>query len=179
MADTPNTKTKAQETLDRLPESANWDDVMYELYVREAIDAGGLRISAAGRVEGYLLLDQAGVTTFLRTLNTLPIADPSVTFTKDQATITGAMPWVVRVPVEVTGVVKARDGAVLYMENPTLKFSIVNVPKFVADRALQSVNPLVDLNAALHMTAPLTVNTVTLGDGTLRLEGTLAFPKPE
>ncbi len=48
MADTPNTKTKAQETLDRLPESANWDDVMYELYVREAIDAGMADV-AAGR----------------------------------------------------------------------------------------------------------------------------------
>lgn len=48
MSEAPNTKTKAQETLDRLPESASWDDVMYELYVREAIDAGIADV-AAGR----------------------------------------------------------------------------------------------------------------------------------
>ena len=33
-------KTHAREIIDRLPDSASWDDVMYELYVREAIDAG-------------------------------------------------------------------------------------------------------------------------------------------
>ena len=48
MAESPSTKTKAQETLDRLPDSASWDDVMYELYVREAIDAGVADV-AAGR----------------------------------------------------------------------------------------------------------------------------------
>ena len=38
----------ARETIDQLPENASWDDVMYELYVREAIDAG-LADVAAGR----------------------------------------------------------------------------------------------------------------------------------
>lgn len=60
MADAPNTKTKAQQTLDRLPESANWDDVMYELYVREAIDAGMADV-VAGRT-----LTQAEVRTRLQ-----------------------------------------------------------------------------------------------------------------
>jgi hypothetical protein len=85
----------------------------------------------------------------------------------------------VRVPIEVNGTVGVRDGAVLYLDQPTLKFSIVNVPQFIADRVLQGVNPLVDLNAALHLTTPLTLTRATLGEGTLRLEGTMAFPKPE
>lgn len=48
MAESPTTKSKAREALERLPESASWDDVMYELYVREAIDAGVADV-AAGR----------------------------------------------------------------------------------------------------------------------------------
>ena len=46
MAESPSTKTKAQEALDRLPDSASWDDVMYELYVREAVDAGLADVTA-------------------------------------------------------------------------------------------------------------------------------------
>ncbi len=49
MADSPNTKSVALQTLDRLPESANWDDVMYGFYVRAAIDAGIADV-AAGRM---------------------------------------------------------------------------------------------------------------------------------
>jgi predicted transcriptional regulator len=41
-------KAAAREIIDRLPESASWDDVMYELYVRAAIEAG-LSDVAAGR----------------------------------------------------------------------------------------------------------------------------------
>ena len=48
MSDAGNAKTHARDIIDRLPESASWEDVMYELYVREAIDAG-LADVAAGR----------------------------------------------------------------------------------------------------------------------------------
>ena len=48
MSDSGNAKAHAREIIDRLSESATWDDVMYELYVREAIDAG-LADVAAGR----------------------------------------------------------------------------------------------------------------------------------
>lgn len=49
MPDPIDAKAHAREAIDRLPDSASWDDVMYELYVREAIDAG-LADVAAGRV---------------------------------------------------------------------------------------------------------------------------------
>jgi predicted transcriptional regulator len=48
MSDAPNPKAHAREAIDRLPDDASWDDVMYELYVRESIDAG-LADVAAGR----------------------------------------------------------------------------------------------------------------------------------
>ena len=48
MSGTGSAKAHARETIEQLPESASWDDVMYELYVREAIDAG-LADVAAGR----------------------------------------------------------------------------------------------------------------------------------
>jgi hypothetical protein len=36
----PNVKQEARRLVDQLPEGATWDDVMYEIYVRQAIEAG-------------------------------------------------------------------------------------------------------------------------------------------
>jgi len=33
-------KTAAREIIDRLPEDADWEDLMYQLYVREKIEVG-------------------------------------------------------------------------------------------------------------------------------------------
>ena len=45
---TTSIKTEAQKLVNQLPEDASWDDLMYEVYVRQAIEAG-LRDSEAGR----------------------------------------------------------------------------------------------------------------------------------
>jgi hypothetical protein len=37
---TENIKNKAHQLLDNLPDSATWEDLMYRIYVREAIEAG-------------------------------------------------------------------------------------------------------------------------------------------
>ena len=42
-------KKEAQRLIEGLPEDATWDDLMYSIYVRQAIEAG-LRDSDAGRV---------------------------------------------------------------------------------------------------------------------------------
>ena len=41
-------KEEAHKLVDRLPEHATWDDLMHEIYVREAIERG-LADSRAGR----------------------------------------------------------------------------------------------------------------------------------
>ena len=41
-------KQEARRLVDNLPENATWDDLMYEIYVRQAIEAG-LADSDAGR----------------------------------------------------------------------------------------------------------------------------------
>jgi hypothetical protein len=43
-----NIKQEAQRIVESLPENATWDDLMYEIYVRQAIEAG-LADSEAGR----------------------------------------------------------------------------------------------------------------------------------
>jgi len=43
-----NIKEEARRLLDDLPKSATWDDLMYKIYVRQAIVAG-LEDSEAGR----------------------------------------------------------------------------------------------------------------------------------
>jgi len=47
--DRANLKEEAHRLVDRLPDRANWDDLMYEIYVRQAVEAG-LRDSEAGRI---------------------------------------------------------------------------------------------------------------------------------
>lgn len=43
-----NIKQEAHRLVENLPENATWDDLMYEIYVRQAIEAG-LEDSEAGR----------------------------------------------------------------------------------------------------------------------------------
>jgi len=43
-----NFKERAEDLLKGLPEDATWDDLMYRIYVRQAIEAG-LEYSEAGR----------------------------------------------------------------------------------------------------------------------------------
>jgi predicted transcriptional regulator len=52
MADQTNIKPDARSLVDRLPESATWDDLAYEVYVRQAIDAGLADVDA-GRTLGH------------------------------------------------------------------------------------------------------------------------------
>jgi predicted transcriptional regulator len=51
MADQPNIKPDAKLLVDSLPESATWDDLAYEVYVRQAIEIG-LADAAADRTVG-------------------------------------------------------------------------------------------------------------------------------
>jgi predicted transcriptional regulator len=44
-----NIKDEARKIIDELPDSATWEDIIYRLYVREAIDAG-IADADAGRV---------------------------------------------------------------------------------------------------------------------------------
>ncbi|HVX40039.1 MAG TPA: hypothetical protein VHB25_10735 [Gemmatimonadaceae bacterium] len=49
MADQHNIKPDARQLVDSLPDSATWDDLAYEVYVRQAIERG-LADADAGRV---------------------------------------------------------------------------------------------------------------------------------
>ena len=43
-------KEEAHKLVDRMPENATWDDLMYEIYVREVIEQG-MADSMAGRTK--------------------------------------------------------------------------------------------------------------------------------
>jgi predicted transcriptional regulator len=45
-------KDEAKKMIDRLPDNATWDDIMYELYVKKKID-GGLKAAEEGRVVSH------------------------------------------------------------------------------------------------------------------------------
>ena len=36
----PNIKKEARRLVDQLPDHASWDDLIYEIYVRQAVEAG-------------------------------------------------------------------------------------------------------------------------------------------
>ena len=46
---TANVKEQARKLIDALPDDATWEDLIYRLYVREAIEAG-IRDADAGRL---------------------------------------------------------------------------------------------------------------------------------
>lgn len=52
MSDHPSIKPDARRLVDGLPESATWDDLAYEVYVRQAIELG-LDDAAAGRTVSH------------------------------------------------------------------------------------------------------------------------------
>ena len=45
----PNVKQEAQQLVDSLPDNATWDDLMYTIYVRQAVESG-LHDGDTGRV---------------------------------------------------------------------------------------------------------------------------------
>jgi hypothetical protein len=47
---TVDVKEQARQLVEELPEGATWDDLMYKIYVRQAIEAG-IDDSDAGRTE--------------------------------------------------------------------------------------------------------------------------------
>lgn len=47
-----NLKEEAHRLVDQLPANASWDDLMYEVYVRQAVEAG-LADADAGRVVSH------------------------------------------------------------------------------------------------------------------------------
>ena len=58
----PTAKQAAREIIDRLPDRATWDEIMYELYVKEKIEEGLADIEAGRtipheRVKAELLGD--------------------------------------------------------------------------------------------------------------------------
>lgn len=47
-----NAKNAARQIIDHLPEQATWDDIMYELYVKQKIEAG-LKAADEGRTVSH------------------------------------------------------------------------------------------------------------------------------
>ena len=45
-------KEEAKKLIDKLPDNATWDDIMYELYVKKKI-AAGLKAAAEGKVVSH------------------------------------------------------------------------------------------------------------------------------
>ena len=52
MSDHPSIKPDALQLVEALPESATWDDLAYEVYVRQAV-ASGLADAEAGRTVAH------------------------------------------------------------------------------------------------------------------------------
>lgn len=50
MSTTSNVKSEAHRIVDQLPDDASWEDLIYQLYVRQSVEAG-LRDAEAGRME--------------------------------------------------------------------------------------------------------------------------------
>ena len=52
MSDSRNIKPEARRLVENLPDSATWDDLAYEVYVRQSVEAG-LADADSGRVVSH------------------------------------------------------------------------------------------------------------------------------
>jgi predicted transcriptional regulator len=52
MSDSPSIKPDARQLVERLPDAATWDDLAYEVFVRQSVEAG-LRDADAGRLVSH------------------------------------------------------------------------------------------------------------------------------
>ena len=52
MSEPRNIKPDARQLIENLPDTATWDDLAYEVYVRQSVEAG-LRDSDSGRVVSH------------------------------------------------------------------------------------------------------------------------------
>lgn len=52
MSDSPSIKHDARQLVESLPEGATWDDLAYEVFVRQSVEAG-LRDADAGRLMSH------------------------------------------------------------------------------------------------------------------------------
>jgi len=144
----------------------------------KAVQAGVFQISAARSVTGYVEVNQDDLTQFLRTLP-LPITEPEVVITPEECLVNGNAHVLTKIPIHLSGQLIARDGAVLYLDKPRLRVTVIPVPGFVSRHVLKNLNPLADLNQALQLPAPLTITRSSQQHGALRIEGALLFPQPE
>lgn len=143
----------------------------------QSIRAGIFQISAARAVNGYVVVQEDDLTKFLRTL-TLPITEPELSISPTECRIEGVTRTMIKLPISLSGHLTARNGAVLYLDQPHLRVTVIPIPKFVSNRVLKDLNPLADLNAAMKLPAPLEITKTTQQRGALRIEGALLFPKP-
>jgi len=145
----------------------------------QAVRTGDFEISAAQQVRGTLLLREQDLTRYLRTMPELPLTEPTLQILPTECRISGNTRTAVKMPIQLAGKLAVRDDAVLYLDHPRLRVSVVPVPSLVANRILRDINPLADLNAEFDFPAPLTITNVTQQNGTLRFDATLRFPTPE
>ena len=62
---TAKIKEQAHELVDKLPETATWDDLMHEIYVRETIERG-LADSKAGKTKSVGEIREKYKSTYLQ-----------------------------------------------------------------------------------------------------------------
>jgi hypothetical protein len=57
---TANIKQEAHRLVEQLPDNATWDDLMYEIYVRQAIEAGVIESDAGRTLDGKRCVQSLG-----------------------------------------------------------------------------------------------------------------------
>jgi hypothetical protein len=141
-----------------------------------SVECGAIAVTTAESATGTVLIREEGITQFLAA-HPIPLDNAKVDVTPAGLTVRGKTEGLVGLPVAVSGKLAARGKAVLYLANPKLKVSVLNMPAGVTKRVLKGVNPLADLNADLHLPVPVTLTQVTHLDNAVRFDLTMQFAK--
>lgn len=144
--------------------------------VRVPLQGDDLTIESAEAACACVQFDEPGITRFLK-YRRMPISDPTVRLTPDGCVVNAKVPSFFNTPVELSGRIRTRDEAVLYMDQPKVRVASLALPGVITDQLIKNLNPIADLNTDFDFPIPISITKTTHGEGLLAFETTLHFPR--
>ncbi len=128
-------------------------------------DTGKVKLNSAGVCQAEIILTESAIAAYLRSAG-LPMNDPTVRISSNLITVTGTTKTTVGLPVSVTGMLKIRNGEILYLEKPTIRVTGIAVPTmFIKKSILPKLDNIVNINTAVNLPIKINITKLQQMDG--------------
>ncbi len=135
-----------------------------------------IRLFGAGWGEGWVILDEAGLTEYIR--RRLPeVRDAQVKVSPNGIRISGELTALLASwKFEATGQVAVRDARQVVVADAQIRMEGEPLASSVVQKVLSALNPVLDIERDLQIGSAFRIERVELGDGILKLIGRATVP---